>query len=254
MQKEASLYFRNQFRQARALVLRNAEAFDEIIFVVERMGMFLKGKVDKLKGYRTNIEKEAKRSPLACGVPGECPQLHIPFPELFDLVADGRNWAMHQGAVARHLANHATKLAIVLEDALMSGYDKVRDFMVQNPVCAEMWQPLSFIRQTMLENSFSFLPVNFTPEAAPSWKLVSDVEVAHYLRAGTPGDRRRYLAETLRQAVRPDGIQLKDPKPCGPGESARTVLEGCKELPILVTDTGCGTGELLGIVMAFDLL
>ncbi len=50
MQKEASLYFRNQFRQARALVLRDAEAFDEIVFVVERMGLFLSRKVDGLNG------------------------------------------------------------------------------------------------------------------------------------------------------------------------------------------------------------
>jgi len=254
MHKEAALHFRNQFRQARALVLRDAEAFDEIIFVIERMGLFLTREVGTLNNYKTDIVNEAKRSPLACDVPGSCSQLHISFSELYDLVQDGRNWAMHQGAVARHLTNHATKLAIVLEDAFMNGCDRIRDFMVQNPVCAEMWQPLSFIRQIMLENSFSFLPVNSTPEADPTWKLVSDLALAPYLRAGTPGDRRQRLAETLSHAEKHGGVQLMDPKRCGPEESARTALEGCKDLPILVTNSGGGTDNLLGIVTAFDLL
>jgi hypothetical protein len=169
MEREAALHFRNQFRQARALTLRDAEAFDEIIFVVERMGMFLTRTVGTLNGYKPALVTEAERSSaLALEVPAPCAQLHIPFPELYDLVQDGRNWAMHQGAFARHLTNHATKLAIVLEDGLMNGCDKVRDFMVQNPVCAEMWQPLSFIRQRMLESSFSFLPVNLTQNGPPA--------------------------------------------------------------------------------------
>ena len=158
MERDAAVYFLNQLRQARAAVLRDAEAFEEIIFVVERIGLFLTHRVDTLKGYQKRIEDEAKRSPLSYEVPSKVlskwADLHIPFTKLFDLVEDGRNWAMHQGAVARHLTNHATKLAIVLEDALMNDYDKVRDFMVENPVCAEMWQPLSFIRQRMLESSF----------------------------------------------------------------------------------------------------
>ena len=248
MQKEAALHFRNQFRHARALVLRDAEAFDEIIFVVERMGMFLTHRVGQLAGYKSKIVKEAKPSPLACGVPG----LHIPFTKLFDLVKDGRDWAMHQGAVARHLTGHATKLAIVLEDALMHGYDMVRDFMVQNPVCAQPWQPLSLIRQTMLENSFSFLPVNCGPEAAPTWKLVSDLDVARYLRAGRARNLR--LVDTLLHAQESGGIKLRVPNCCKPEDSASTALKDSKELPILVTDSGSAAGRLLGIVTTFDLL
>ena len=38
----------------------------------------------------------------------------------------------------------------------MSELHQVSDFMVRNPVCASMWQPLSFIRQSMLVNSFSY--------------------------------------------------------------------------------------------------
>jgi CBS domain-containing protein len=251
MEREAALHFRNQFRHARVLVLRDAEAFDEIIFVVERMGMFLTHRVRQLPGYKSRIEEEAERSPLVCEVSGKWPQLHIPFTKLFDLVKDGRDWAMHQGAVARHLTGHATKLAIVLEDALMHGYDMVRDFMVQNPVCAQPWQPLSLIRQTMLENSFSFLPVNCGPEAAPTWKLVSDLDVARYLRAGA---RNLRLAGTLLEAQESGGIELRASNCFKPEDSVSTVLKDSKELPILVTDTGKASGRLLGIVTTFDLL
>ena len=140
----------------------------------------------------------------------------------------------------------------------MSDCDKVRDFMVENPVCAEMWQPLSFIRQRMLESSFSFLPVNATPEAAPTWKLVSDLEIARYLRAGKPHDRKVRLAEALCQAEKPNGIQLRDTKKCGPEDLISKLFKKCDSqqdwvgLPILVVPSG--SADLLGILTPFDLL
>ena len=264
MEREAAIYFRDQFRQARALTLRDEEAFDKIIFVVERMGMFLTGKVGSLKTYTTVISKYVKQSsPLAWEVSATCACLHIPFKELYDLVQDGRNWAMHQGASARHLTNHATKLAIVLEDVLMSDCEKVRDFMVQNPVCAEMWQPLSFIRQRMLESSFSFLPVNVAQKGPPAWRLISDLEVARYLRAAKNKRNQRLLQPLDTAYQRASDLQVDDPKLCRPiqldepvlcqpDDSVRTALEACKGLPVLVTHKE--NGDLLGIVTAFDLL
>jgi len=69
-----------------------------------------------------------------------------------------------------------------LKDAPMK---RIGDFMVPNAVCAETWQSLSFIRQTMLKNSFSYLLVNTGAEAKPSWQLVSDTALAH--RLGSDG-------------------------------------------------------------------
>ena len=70
------------------------------------------------------------------------------------------NDALHQGAFARHLTIHAIDLALILEDALRSFEEpRVSDYMVRNPLFAELWQPIGFIRQQMLANSFSFLPV-----------------------------------------------------------------------------------------------
>jgi hypothetical protein len=70
-----------------------------------------------------------------------------------------RLWHLHQGAFARRLTGHAIELSLVLEDALRRSLDSpvVGDYMVRGPICAEPWQPISFIRQRMLANSFSFL-------------------------------------------------------------------------------------------------
>ena len=163
-------YFLNQLRQARAAVLRDAEAVDALIHVFERLGMFLRHKIGDLGDYGGVLGGVAGLSPLARQLPKEC---HTPFGKLYNSVRGARNSAMHEGAYARHLASHAVKVALILEDALSNGSDKSRkltfpnltpedalmkigELMVPNPICAEIWQPLSFIRQAMLESSFSY--------------------------------------------------------------------------------------------------
>ena len=75
--------------------------------------------------------------------------------------------------------------------------------MVRSPVTAEPWQPLSFVRQLMLTNSFSILPV-LMPDG---WRVVTDAQVAAYLRAGAgPDDRKRRLGT---DADRPTRIKYK---------------------------------------------
>jgi len=78
-----------------------------------------------------------------------------------------------------HLTTNAVELSIVLEEAIMNGYDRVGDFMVRNTVCAYLWQPLSFIRQTMLANSFSYLPVPTGDRGSQfgNWLQISDLPV-----------------------------------------------------------------------------
>ena len=209
LEREEKVYFLNLFRQARAKVLRDAEAADAIIHVLEKLGMFLDGEMKCLGEYEGQIKSVACRSLLARKVPKELKEFHIPFAELYRSVREARNAAMHEGAYARHLATHAVKLALVLENALMNGLDLVRDLMVPNPVCAEMWQPLSFIRQTMLENSFSYLPVRTSVDPQAPWKLVSDASLARYLRAASEGEEmKKRLVQSLAEAELAGGIQL----------------------------------------------
>src|SRR5439155_14524227 len=114
-------------------------------------------------------------SPLFDSIPQRWRHLHTPFSVLYELVRRGRNAAMHEGASARHLTLHAIELALVLEDALMMGMDQIGDYMVRNPVYAALWQPLSFVRQEMLVNSFSYLPVAIEERSGKDWRLVSDL-------------------------------------------------------------------------------
>ena len=73
-----------------------------------------------------------------------------------------------------------------------------RDFMVRDPVCAYIWEPISSIRRSMLVNSFSFLPVNIGDPDSGEWKLISDFSIAHYLRdAEGSSERKRRLARKL---------------------------------------------------------
>ncbi len=152
----------------------------------------------------------------------------------------------------------------------MNSYDKVSDFtvgdfMVRNPVCASMWQPLSFIRQTMLTNSFSCLPVNTGTNDNPLWQLVSDHEVAIYLRRKPNGRRPKdLLVCSLEAATKHDSgnkLSLITPFTFRATAAVEDVLEkwcaregkpGQNAHPVLVTREG--TEELLGILSPYDLL
>ena len=159
MNSEVAGFFRDQFRQARATALQDAEGFQEIIFVLERFGAYLIGKIKDLGKYGEAIEREAMSSPLADAIPVQYNTWHSKFSTIYELVRDARNDALHQGAFARHLTNSVIQLALILEDALMSNASTVGEFMVREPICASFWLPLSFIRQQMLKNSYSYLPL-----------------------------------------------------------------------------------------------
>lgn len=103
--------------------LAHAEAFDEIIHTVERLGSYIEGKQLDLGRYREALKCVAERSSLAEEIPNQFRGLLTPFSELQESVRIARNDALHQGAFAqgafaRHLTKHAIDLAIVLEDAL----------------------------------------------------------------------------------------------------------------------------------------
>ena len=132
-----------------------------------------------LKEYEAILCEEANKSPLAYEIPSARRQYHTPFSDLLELVRDARNSALHEGSFARHLTIHVVELSLIIEDALMYNSVAVSDFMVRDPVCAYPWQPLSFIRQKMLLNSFSFLPVCVDYKDEKDWWVVSDLSLIH---------------------------------------------------------------------------
>jgi hypothetical protein len=247
-----ALHFRDEFRDARAVALKDAEAFDQIVYVLERLGVYLTRRVMDLGKYHSAIEKEANKSPLAGQIPGAPPQSQTRFDALYDLVRQGRNDALHQGAFARHLTRHAIELALILEDALMADAAVVRDFMVKDPVCARLWQPLGELRRSMLENSFSFLPVAAKTSALQKWALVADFSVASYLRAAKDTTQRRErLAGSLAGAIEAGSIALIEAPVCKAEDHITVALNVSQGKPVLVIGAD---GDLQGIVTPFDLL
>jgi hypothetical protein len=245
--RSAAIAFSNQLREARYDALRDSEAFDGIIHAVERLGSFLHGKIADLHQYKPYIEKIARLSELP-NASGASRDTYVPFSLLYELVREARNDALHQGAFARRLTGHAIELSLILEDALRQSVDLpvVSDYMVRNPTCAEDWQPVSFVRQQMLANSFSFLPVQFDGR----WCLVSDLEIACFL--GGPVGRKERLAIDLRNS----GIPLKNAGLCVANESITEALRimGEDSRPLLVFPEIGKNQPLVGIVTPFDFL
>jgi len=251
---DKDIYFRDQLRSARATALRDAEAFGDLLFCFERLGSTLSPEELKGRGlrkYHSCLVARAERSPLADIIPREFPQFHTNFSTLLTLVRHARNDALHQGAVARHLTRHAVEVALVLEDSLMIEEEAgLSAYMVRHPVCAFTWQPLSFLRQEMLTESFSYLPVRLDRGQGIKWHLVSDHALSSFLRGS---DRKKRLGITLEAALGFPEFALYEASCCSSSTSIADALAKMTHgRPVLV----CGDDEsdLLGMATPFDLL
>jgi hypothetical protein len=202
------LALRTQFMQARAKAQADAEGFQDILFAVERLG-FLLTRSYRLKGEHGRLNDFAPCIEQFVAVADVAPDnrdWHIPFAELFKIVRHARNDALHQGAFARHLASHAITLALIIEEALLDIVQLVVEhYMVRDPVCALAAQPLSFIRQVMLANSFSYLPAYLEVDGTSSWYLIADYDLARYVGNESGRSRRKRLAQTVTEAMQPAG-------------------------------------------------
>ena len=209
------------------------------------------GKLGSLHEYTGRMLALAGYSCLARKVPDKWHEWHLRAAKLIEIVRQGRNDALHYGAFARHLTTRAIELSIVLEDALMTGAEKVGDYMVRDPVSAYLWQPISFIRQQMLAHSFSYLPVYVEVESA--WKLVSDLLIAKYLRSVSDDDRKTRLAKSLQDAINQDGLRLLDAKRYHSNQRTSEIIDALSGLPVLICRKE-HQEDLVGILTPFDLL
>lgn len=128
--------------------------------------------------------------------------------------------------------------------------------MVRDPTVALPWHPISFVRQQMLRNSYSFLPVWISEKGRREWSLVSDRAVARYLRGVDDQleltDRATRLTRTLTRAV-DEGLEVEPVDHCAPDAPVHEVAALLKLRPVLVYRDE-HPERLLGIVTAFDLL
>jgi hypothetical protein len=185
------------------------------------------------------------------------------FDATFRLLLEGRNSSAHEGAYARNVTRHAVDLALAIEDALQLEMEMIEHFMVPDPVRAHLWEPLGHLRQRMLRNAFSFLPVWVAGEDA--WRLVADVDLARFLRnVSSTNERRMRLRMELQRAIEQcagssaaaeskNGVILRETKCVPPHADGRAVAQHMTDVPVLVINEH-NPQQLLGIVTAFDLL
>jgi hypothetical protein len=242
-------YFRDQFREARALAQQDSEAFHGLLFALEQLGSILphKRKKQGLGAYKGSLGALAGLSPLA-DVPDRWISFHSRFPVLYELVRVARNDAMHQGAFARQLTAHAIELSLVLENAMTTFLSPTAgDYMVREPTCAALWQPMSFVRRSMLLGSFSYLPLLDSRGSTPRWTLLSDRAVAFYLRSG---DYEERLADSVLEALKSDQLTLLSARTVRTVTPISEILDQHEPVLVLSDDDQ----HLLGILTPFDAL
>lgn len=244
IKEKQSIFFREEFRNARTKAIEDAEGFQGILFAIEKLGSYLYPEGLGLKAFEPCIRKLAENSDL---LPSK-----QSFANLFDIVRDARNDALHQGAFARHLTQNAVRLSLILEDALEKILEertlRVEDFMVSEVICADLWKPLAFIRQQMLANSFSYLP--FFDEDKEEWFLISDYQLAKYLRSETEKKRKNKLSELLKD-VRNE-LELERADIISETDEIKKLLKFDGKPVLVARDKKAKT--LFGIITPFDIL
>jgi predicted transcriptional regulator len=250
MESAQALFFRDQLRSARAMALADAEGFHALFRAFEMIGQKLDGKISiGIKGYKLAISHLASLSPLAAHLPSDWPGCHTGFGPLYDEMSQARNEAVHQGAYARTLTDHAVELSIILEDALMADASCVSQFMVRNVIEVSPWHPVSYVRQQMLTHAFSYIPILYDD----SWKLIPEYSLAKHLRNSWGNVRRKRFATSVSEAVEAGDIELLKAEIVGPGEPIAAILQLIGERPLLVIDSK-HSDKLVGLLTASDVL
>jgi predicted transcriptional regulator len=250
MEPDQTLFFRDQLRSARAVALADAEGFHGVLRGIEMIGQKLEPKFTLgMGGYKAALSRLASASPLATYLPSNWPGCHTEFGVLFDEMQQARNDAVHQGAYARILTDHAVELSIILEDALMTDASMVSQFMVRNVVEAKPWHPVSYVRQQMLTHAYSYLPILYDE----AWKIIPEYSIARHLRTVWGTVRRECLASSVSEAVKASNLELLPAHTVDQEVPVEAMLHFIGERPLLVIDNKHG-GALVGLLTASDLL
>lgn len=255
---EAFIHFRRALRTARAAVQANAEAYIEVVQVVESLGKYLGANCAGRTPLGFGEAAEVIRSvlfPDPRAWAGRPPPGHEPsVGTLYERLREVRNATVHEGASARTAGAHAIRLSLALEEALMirlKDDPSVVPWMVPDPVVAQPWQTVSQVRTALLSGGYSALPLWW--EGA--WHFVRDVELVDYLRGGG----KLYLALSRVLKGRPSLAKpAKERHVITSTMTVRDLLgQGWPEgLPVLIVENGPqGPGSrLVGILTPHDLL
>lgn len=252
MNAAACRFYLQLLREGRESAQKDSENYGALVRAFELIGRMEKDSSGNgLGAYRHELLKIAEGSILSNGKPAH---LHIDSKRLFELIKEQRNDAVHQGVVARNLVRHAVEFSIILENAIMnSGTLKyAEDFMVRDVTYADWNHPMSYTRQRMLMNAFSFLPVIAEDGTV---KVLGDVAFAKWLCKVPYQDRKRAIMRSLKEilADTPVTLVLDDPVLLPHDVLIDLVVEKMRTTPVLLHEPG-NTSRIVGIITASDLL
>lgn len=247
------LFFRDRLREARYGALADAEGFQQMCFAFEALGARLRNDSGTLEKYQRFLNQLVRQS---------TPVGFQEFATLYEAVKQARNDAMHTGAYARHAAESAVRLSLLVEEAILSLLEKKDDrarttvahYMVRTPIVAEPWHTVGHARRLMLLNSFSYLPIFWEGK----WHLLSDMAMARAFQSLDQPDRNRVAAASIE-----DVLKGRDPllKPTAativePDCEVKTLLNGDHPGLWLVVNAkeGDGLKQLVGVLSPFELM
>ena len=140
---------------------------------------------------------------------------------------------------------------IILEQAIVEKMKLAEDIMVRQPAVAETWHLIAHVRQTMLANSFSTLPVLIENR----WCLIADLMVMQYLRSAPNNSERNVrLSTQLAAAIQNGGISPVAAMCVLPQTLLTNVTNAMSQGLVLITESDPINPRLVGILSAFDLM
>ncbi|GGI89980.1 CBS domain-containing protein [Deinococcus wulumuqiensis] len=233
---DEAAYFLKLFRGARYAALEDAENFREICFVLEEFGCHLNGNNAKsLRRYGSLLRSFANQ------------KKRQEFSVMFDMVVDARNEASHRGVFARNLAEKSVRLSIILEESLLSMTVQVKHIMSESVIFAEDFYTLAKVRELMLENSFSYIPVMLSDK----YYFISDSLVARKWQDFVGDDKAKYNTKISQSFSVEELLNAEEILSHAPKSEAYLKVG---HLPLLVFDGRHENRKVVGILSPFDLL
>lgn len=247
---EESIHFLACFRDARANTLKDIENFNDIIIAIESFGSFLSNKILSGFGDYKCIIKEFVTKFL-CDYETEF------FETKYDIVRTTRNESIHSGVFARNVSTHSLELLLIIEGALLSFMSKthstVGSFMVNNVIVAQPWQTVKIVRNIMLTNSFTHIPVYHKDD----WCLVSETDIINFLGVNYyDKSRKENSVKTIQELIESKSYRkievVHKPLTESLEEIKNCFLSNCGR-PILIVNN-IHKNQLLGIITPYDIL
>lgn len=250
LKKEEAIYFLASFRDARANTLKDSENFKDIIIAIENFGCFLgNNSLNGFSNYKCIIKEFVRK--FLCDYETEF------FETKYEIVRTTRNESIHSGVFARNVSTHSLELLLIIEEALLSFMSRtsstVGSFMINNVIVVQPWHTVKIVRNIMLTNSFTHIPVYHKDD----WYLVSETDIIIFLGVNfSDSSRKHNSVKTIQELI--ESLAYKHQKvTCKhenePLEEIKKEFIDNNGRPVLIVHSS-KKEQLLGIITPYDIL